>query len=325
LLALLLASSAHAVGTPANTSISNTAQVTATIGGGGVTVNSLPDVVTVAELLDVDVTLLTAGNVLVNSPDTNQVLSFRVTNIGNGVDDYTLAGLGVLNGFTPTLADVYIDADGNGVLNTALDTLYNPGVNDPVLDANNPGADTVVVFVRMDIPGGPLANGSLGDGQLAAISNAVAGAPVAAGTVFAGAGDGGGIDAVVGPSGGTSQDLGTYQVSTTTLSITKSSSVADPFGGSQPVPGATITYTLVVTVSGSGTANAVVVTDSIPGNTTYVFSSMTLNGSGLTDASDSPIDGADYNVTNANAITVSLGNVAAGSPASTVTFDVTIN
>ncbi len=324
-LVLLLASSANAVGTPANTDITNTASVTANFGGPPVTVFSPPNVVTVAELIDVDVTVLTAGNVLVNSPDTNQVLTFRVTNIGNGVDDYTLAGLGVLNNFTPALADIYLDTDSNGALNTAIDTLYTAGVNDPVLDANTPGSDNIVVFVRMDIPGGPLANGQLGDGQLAAISNTVPGAPVAAGTVFAAAGDGGTVDAVVGPSGGTDQDFGTYQVSTTTLAITKASSVADPFGGSQPVPGATITYTLIVTVSGSGTANAVVVTDNIPGNTTYVFNSMTLNAAALTDASDSPIDDADYNVTAANAITVGLGNVAAGAPASTITFDVVIN
>ncbi len=321
---LLLGSSSWAVGTAANTDITNTASVSATVGGLLVTVASNPEVVTVAELLDVNVTRLTPGNVLVNSPASNQVLAFRVTNLGNGVDDYTLQGLGVLNGFTPAFSDIFLDADGDGLLNTGIDTLYVPGGNDPILDANNPAADDIVVFLRMDIPAA-LATGDLGDAQLAAISNGVPGAPVAPGTVFALGGDGGTVDAIAGPSGGTDQDLGTYQVSVIAISVTKTSVVVDPFGGTQPVPGATITYTLTVTVTGVGTANNVLVTDSIPGNTTYVFSSMTLNGGGLTDASDSPTDEADFNITNASAITVGLGNVVAGGAADVVTFDVVIN
>ncbi|HEY8121904.1 MAG TPA: hypothetical protein VII78_11350, partial [Myxococcota bacterium] len=104
-----------------------------------------------------------------------------------------------------------------------------------------------------------------------------------------------------------------------------SSVVLDPFGGTQPIPGATITYTLIVTATGVGFANTTVLTDAIPANTTYVAGSMTRNAAALTDASDSPVDESDFGVTTAGAITVGLGNLPAGGPPETITFQATIN
>jgi uncharacterized repeat protein (TIGR01451 family) len=319
---LLLSAPAGAVGTAAGTDITNTASITADVGGSPVTATSNAHVVTVAELIDVDVTLLTIGNVLANSPATGQVLTYRVTNTGNGVDTFGLAGNSALAGddFDPTLGSVYFDANGSGLFEVGFDTLYTPGTNDPVLDANDPANDDVVVFVLNDIPAA-LASGDLGGSELTATSATASGAP---GSVAAGAGELG-TDAIVGVSGGDDVDQGTYQVSTVALALVKSSVVADPFGGSQPIPGATITYTLVVTVTGVGSADAALLSDAIPANTTYVAGSMTRNAAPLTDASDSPTDEADFSVTTPGAISVGLGNLPAGGPAETITFQVTIN
>lgn len=321
-LAALPSVAALALGTAAGTDITNTASVTADVGGSPVSATSNPNVIRVAEVIDVDVTLLSVGNVLVNSPSSGQVLTFRVTNTGNGVDTFALTVNDALVGdaFDPVFASLYFDANANGLYDAGVDTLHTPGANDPVLDANVPAADDVVVFVLSDIPAA-LASGDLGDSELLAASATGVGAP---GTVVTGAGEGG-TDAIVGTSGGDDADQGTYQVSAVALAIAKTSAVADPFGGAQPIPGATITYSLVVTVTGAGNADAATLVDAIPANTTYVAGSMTRNAAALTDASDSPVDEADFGVTTAGAITVGLGNLPAGGPPETITFQVTIN
>ncbi len=242
---------AVAVGTAAGTSISNTASVTADVGGTSVSASSAASVVVVAERIDVDVSLLSVGNVLTTSPATGQVLTYRVTNTGNGIDSFALTGDSTLVGddFDPVLGSIYLDANANGIYDAGVDTLYQPGVNDPQLDASVPTADDVVVFVLNDIPAA-LPSGQLGASRLRAASRTTTGAP---GSVLAGAGDGG-TDAIVGLSGGDDEDQGLYQVSTVTLAVAKSSSVLDAFGGTQAIPGSTITYTLAATVSGTGTA-----------------------------------------------------------------------
>ncbi len=87
-------------------------------------------------------------------------------------------------------------------------------------------------------------------------------------------------------------------------------------------PGETLTYTITITNVGDGLATGVVLVDAIPANTTYVAGSITLNGPGQTDAKED--DYADYNWTNAGAITVTPPNMAPGDTV-IITFQVTIN
>src|SRR5262245_30123822 len=88
----------RAVGTAAGISITNTASVTADVGGTSVSASSAANVVVVAEVIDVDVSLLTVGNVLTASPASGQVQSYRVTNTGNGIDRFALTGDSTLVG-----------------------------------------------------------------------------------------------------------------------------------------------------------------------------------------------------------------------------------
>ena len=180
-----------AVGTTAGTDIANSAQVDYLVAGTPVTQNSNILVVTVAEILDVNV-LLQSPTVPVTPGDVNRSLLFTVTNIGNGTDDFVLSINSALPGDNfdpvPSATSIYFDSDSSGDL-SAGDTPYNAGVNDPQLA---PDASVNVLLVN-DIPLG-LLDGDLGFSELTATSLVGTGAP---GDVFGGLGDLG-TDAVIG-------------------------------------------------------------------------------------------------------------------------------
>ena len=312
-LGLLSSQSVWAVGTTANTDITNAASADYFIGATPLTATSNTTTTTVDELLNVTVVGQDAGNqVTVGPGDINQVLTFQITNTGNGTDSYSITVTNQLVGddFDAIPIAIYLD-DGDGIFNAA-DTLLD-GTNDPVMNAD----DVITVFVVADIPAG-LFDGNIANINLTVDSNTATGVP---GTGIAGAGDGG-TNAVIGTSGGTDTATESYLVSDVLVAALKSTSIVDPFGGSDPVTGATITYSIDVTVTGGGTASAVVISDPIPLDTTYVSSSMALDAGPLTDAVDA-LDGADFGVTAPNTITIDMGDLTAGTQ--TITFDVTIN
>lgn len=311
---LCMTQTARAVGTSAGTVITNQASADYTIGATSFTVNSGTVSTTVDEMLDVSVVWQDAGNVTVVSGAVNQVLTFSVTNIGNGADTYTLSIDNALAGddFNPTNGRIYID-DGDNIYD-AGDTLYSGPADDPTLAADG----AITIFLVNDIPGG-LTDGWLGNSQLTADSNT--GGSGTPGTVYANAGDGG-VDAVDGTSGGNDNAIGTYIVANTTVSIVKSQVITDPFGGTSSVPGATIQYTLDISVTGSGTATGVVITDPIPANTTYNAGTLILNAGALTDAVDG--DAGDVGGTTPGTVTVSLGDMTAATTHQII-FEVIIN
>ena len=323
LVLILGAHQAWAIGTLAGTDITNQAIATYTIGTTELTVPSNLVTIQVVELLSVSTVWQDAANVAVNPGDNDQVLTFLVTNIGNGNDTFTLSALN--NGlpgdqFDPTLVDLYLDSNGNGIYDQFIDEQYIPGGNDPDLDPDG----SVIVFALNNIPveeppGQPLIDGDLGHCNLTAASNTGTGPP---GTVVPGAGDNG-SDAVIGQAGGDDDDTGTYVVSGVLVTVTKSAVVTDPWNGDTPVPGAVIAYTLVVVVSGAGTAEDVVITDEIPTYTTYNPGTVTLDSVSLTDASDA--DAGQYTLGPPPSIAVALGDLTSASPQHTISFDVTID
>jgi uncharacterized repeat protein (TIGR01451 family) len=304
---------AEAAGTAAGTTISNTATATYNDPGGNPqTTNSNTVDILVDELLDVTVVSADPGDVATNPGSTNQVLSFTVTNTGNGSEAFSLTPSGTLGGdqFDPSTTSVVLDSNGNGVYDAGVDTVYTAGSNDPVLA---PDA-SIRVFVLSTIPGGA-ADGDRGLANLTAAATTGTGAP---GSSFAGQGQGGG-DAVVGSTGADGVDDGAYVIQNATVALTKSAVVADPFGGSESVPGAIVTYTLVATVTGSASLSNLVIGDAIPANTTYQTGSITLQAGAITDATD-----ADAGEFTGSAVNVRLGTVAGGNTR-TVTFRVRIN
>lgn len=308
---------AAAAGSPAGLQIDNTAQVAYTLGTATITEPSNTVRIVVAEVLDTTVTLQSAA-VTVSPGAAGQVLVYRVTNTGNGSEPFRLTIDNVIGGddFDPLAATpaIYFDADGSGSL-TASDTPYTPGGNDPVLAAD--GFTTVLVV--NSIPA-PLANGARGFSLLRAAALTGTGAP---GTVFAGQGTAG-TDAIAGTTGGDGDATGTYLVADLRLTAVKSATVVDPFGGARPMPRAQVTYQVVVTPTGSGTASAVVFTDPIPTSTTYVPGSLKLNGNPLTDdAADA--DAGSFQNSPTRAVRVALGSLTQAAGPQTITFVVTID
>jgi uncharacterized repeat protein (TIGR01451 family) len=310
--------SALAGGTPAGTDINSQATINYTITGSPYIAHSNIVTTSVAEVLDLSLVWQDAAPVEVQPGTVGQALSFRLTNTGNGSDSINLMGQSTLAGddFDPVLANIHLDTNGNGRFDPGIDELYIPGGNDPVLAADA----FTLLFLLNDIPPSATVN-QLGASMLDAASNTGTGAP---GTVIPGAGELG-LDAIVGAGGGRADDQGTYIVVALSaqVAILKSAVVVDPYGGSQPVAGATITYSLSVIATGTGTTNDVTVGDAIPLNTTYNPGTLMLNGSLVTDAVDG--DSGDMGGTTPGAITMTLGDVAVGGPDQTIIFTVTID
>lgn len=309
---MMYANAAVAAPTSAGVTISNQATAEYTVEANSYTVSSPVTTFRVSQIVNVSVAAMDVTTVAVSAGDTGKATSFKVTNQGNGPDTFVLSVDSNVIGddFNPVFSSIVIDTNGDGI-NNAGDATYLSG--SPYALA---AGASVTVFVLNDIPA-PLANDLEGKTQLKAQSAVFNNGP--AGTVYAGFGAGG-VDAVLGLLDGAATDLGTYKVSTVTVTLSKSSEIADPWGGNQPVPGATVTYTIVSHVTGAGTANGLKIVDPIPANTTYKFNSLKLNGAALTDALGD--DAGDVNPAN---VTFNLGNVLAGSPDQTVKFQVTIN
>ena len=301
----------HAAGTPAGTPIQNTASATYDDGGSTITVDSNTVTLVVDEILDIAVTSADPGDIAVSPGETNSVLSYTVTNGGNGPEPALLTGDPNIAGddFDPDAISIYIDTDGNGNYDAGTDALYDP-TNPPVLAAD----ETITVFILGDIPAGA-ADAERSEVSLTATAATGSGTP---GTVFAGQGEGG-ANAVVGSTGATDVDSGFYLVVDADLDLTKTAIVADQFGGTSQIPGATITYRLTSEATGSGSLANVVITDAIPTDTTYVSDSITLDGAALTDIAD-----ADAGSFDGTGITVNLGTVAAGTT-NIVEFQVVID
>lgn len=298
---------AHAEGVRAGTIISNTATASYESGGAGRTVQSNTLEFRVDELLDVAVASQDGAPVASSGQAT---LTFSLTNTGNGPEAFVLTADPAVAGnpFNPAIVTLAVDSNGNGIYDEGDQILANGGLG-PVL---NPDA-SVTVFVIVDTEDAP--DGQTVQVALLAKAQTGTGAP---GTVFAGQGEGGG-DAVAGASGADDQAQGAIVTSVSAVALLKSATVADPFGGSEPVPGAIVTFTIVAQVSGSGSVANLRVADQIPASTSYRAGSLQLNGAPLTDAAD-----ADAGQASASGIAVQLGTVAAGENPN-VTFDVIID
>jgi len=315
-LLLLPISLTWADGTAAGTVIDNTALVEFDLGGTRISLNSNTVTVLVDERIDVLVTLL-SPQTQVNAGESGRSLLFSVSNTGNGTEAFQFSFDSALGGDdfdpTPTVPAIYFDTDASGDFGPG-DVAYSPGVNEPLLAAD----ETINVLLVNNIPGG-VVDGNVGRSELTAIALTGAGAP---GDVLANQGEGGG-DAVLGTSGGTAAIAGEYVVGDVVLSVVKSVVVVDPFGGSESVPGATLNYTITVEVSNSGTALDSVLTDPVPTNTSFVTSSISLNGSGLTDATDA--DSGELDVSGVPTVIVRLGDLTQADGVQTVSFQVTID
>jgi uncharacterized repeat protein (TIGR01451 family) len=117
---------------------------------------------------------------------------------------------------------------------------------------------------------------------------------------------------------------GTFSVTISALNVNlnKTVTILDQWGGTLPIPGATLRYTIMATTTGSGIANNVVISDTVPLNTTYIANTLRLNSAAVSDVVDA--DAGDVGGTTPGTVTVKLGNLTSASPTQTITFDVKI-
>tara|TARA_R110000782_G_scaffold48707_4_gene106462 strand:- start:1432 stop:2427 length:996 start_codon:yes stop_codon:yes gene_type:complete len=313
---VLLGNPAYAAGTAVGTVIENTANITYDLSGTALAIQSNTTSIVVAERINVTTTLQ-SPQTLVAPNDLNRALLFTVTNTGNGDEAFALAIDSAIGGDDfdpdPAVPAIYFDSNSNGVFD-GPDQAYVPGGNEPLLA---PDA-SVNVFIVNDIPGA-VSNGQTGRSQLTATSMTGSGP---AGTVFAAQGDGG-VDAVIGTTTGSAAATGEYLVSDVLISVVKAQLVNDPNGGNQPIPGATITYTITVEVTSAGVATASALRDAIPTFTTFVPGSITLNGGAISDAIDA--DDGELDSSGAATVVVRLGDLTQADGVQTVVFQVTID
>ena len=256
LLALMSATAAQATGVTAGTLIENTASATFTSGSSSGSVQSNTVTLKVDELLDVAVAGLSSGQVAAGSTDT--VLAYSVTNTGNGPEAFKITANPTVTGnsFDVAIKSVVVDSNGNGTYDPGVDQVLAAGSATPLIAADS----ALKIFVVVTLPAGAIDTNT---SQVRLTADAATGTGPA-GTVFATKGDGGG-DAVVGASTASSNALDSLIASTAAVALNKSATIADPFGGTQPVPGAIVTFSIVARVTGTGSVTALHVTDAIPG------------------------------------------------------------
>lgn len=314
---LLSAASAHALGTAAGTIIQNRAVATFDVGAvSNLTAYSLTVSTTVDELIDVTVGNAGAGTTFVFTlPASSQPLLFTVTNNGNGTESLGLS-------FSESVADdfdtdpaaafpaeIYID-NGDAIFTTA------DGLNAYGSSLTLAADETAGIWVVQDISAGA---GSIGDVAALTLSAAHMHAPFSTvpGTSYAGQGDGGGLtDAVLGVNGGSGSVTKAYQLSLTAFNMLKSSTVLNTLGGTEPVPGAIVTYTIEFSVAGFGGVSNLVVTDPVPANTSFVPASIT---AGPIAADSAGLIGSTVTVSYAST------TISAVAGTQTITFEVTID
>ena len=285
-----------AAGTPSGTSISNSATLTYAIGAGPATTATSN---TVSFRVDEKVNLTVAGTgvaIPVVPGASTQVATFTVTNNSNSPLDFSLAAnqpvggtyLGLTDNFDATGCIVRVESnpvpDGYQAamdIGTFVDELAADG--------------TATVYVVCSIPGGQV-NGDAAIVGLTATARgtfntlgyiATPGAlnpttpanAVATGTSI-------GI-LLADPAGSEGDGPGDAKhsardvysvVSGVNVTLTKTvPSIVDPNGTSVVMPNAVLTYQIDVDLTGSGTADNLVITDPLPANTTYSTNSITIS------------------------------------------------
>ncbi len=343
MLALLAAMplSAHAAGTTAGTTISNSATLKYdnNLGVPQTDIIATPVTFVVDEKINLTVVGGAVTNVMAGA--TAQVSTFTVTNNANSPLDFNLAVNQVATGdqFDATACNAYLE-------NGAHPGVYNP-TEDTATFIDELAADaSQTVYAVCDIPAARVngdvalvgltatARGNFTGAQGAYVASAggmgAALAETAVGTpnvdmVFA--------DNVGSESGDAARDAkhsarNTYSVGAL-VTLTKTViNIKDTYGcsaasGCKAIPGSILTYQIVMAITGAGSMDALVIADPIPANMTYVPGSIALDGVAKTDvASDG--DKTDFGITTTNTVTYSPGTIAMPRTIS-LTFQATIN
>lgn len=337
---------ALAAGTPANTTISNTATLAYDV--NGVTQSNITSPAAnfvVDRKIDLTVTTVDSNAIIVAPGQALAVTTFTVTNTGNDTQDFSLATANLPNATTifgpPALSDsfdgtscnAYAKSSAAGPFVAGVDNVpANLFIDELAPDAsktvyvvcNIPAAQAINTVAVVSLTATALTGGAAGTKGGALTNDASTPNTAGVDTVFANppltlSADGTipaqpGADATA-----TAHDA--YRVVSAATTLTKSATCQlTPSGTStsancaQAKTGTVITYIIQVNVTGSGTATGLVITDPLPANLTY--------SGGLTITPNT--GSSDFGVTTPNTLTANLGTVAAPN-SFTIQFQATIN
>lgn len=277
LIAGSVASTAAFSATKAGTEITNAAIVRYDIPGGNSGVTATSEVkFKVLELIEVNVTSNNSGNQTVNAGDNDQVLTYTVTNNGNGEESFKIAATNeISDNFDVANIRVFLD-NPNGT--SAEKGVYD--ANDIVYNVSDlltlPAETSRKIFVLNNIPAGATSN-QQAKVKVEVSSNTSGATTANKGTLLP-------TGEVVGNNPFNSEiDTFAIGVPTTPVAVNINKTILqieDPFhtgnpsapgGINQYVPGSIVTYQITVAVTGSaGSINNLVVTDQIPNEMEFV-------------------------------------------------------
>ncbi len=270
------------------TTIDNTAIVTFDAGPQHVQVASNTVVTSLNLLVDVQNRAVTSQSATLPDGTPGYSYSFTVGNGGNAPDRFSLAAAFI--SLSSSVDSLWIDSNGNGVVDTASDRRIDPA--DPVIALTpGQGADIIVLAAAA--------------GTLGLTATSLNTDP----------------DAIVWHRSVTAR-LPTPQTRRVTdATLIKAQSI-DTLGAAQPGAGSIITYTLTAFMPGRLAASAARITDTIPIGTTYVPGSLSLDGAALTEAVG---DDAGAFATTTRIVSVVLPDAGTEDSSHTVRFQVRIN
>lgn len=384
-LLLILPQISRAAGTPSGTSISNSATLTYSVGAGPATTatgTSLPFVVDdkvnvlvaggLQKIVSPGENNVVTPFAVTNNGNATQGYDLVAGNATPGA--YTVNAAAITDNFDPSTALRICLDDGAGVPANAADGILSaaelaacpvaPGVTR--IDTMAPDT-TAYLVVLTDIPASPNPGSNIGDAAVVSLQATTlwptplvpaeenTTTPPSAGAVVTATGGANTADidvvmvdtagAIDGAYDGIHSTLGAYLVNGVKVTLTKTVTVVDPNGSAVVMPNAVMTYQIAVDLTGSGTADNLVITDPLPANTTYSANTISITCNSGTYAGggacgvgtigtpqlpatkgdiDTDGDYADFNYSNANTVTVTLGNVT--SPANfIITFKATID
>ena len=336
-LALLIANPAHAAGTAAGSTITNTVTVNYQV--GGIAQNAVSDSESFTVDRKVNLTVAEVGNATttVSPGQSDVVTTFTVTNTSNDQLDFGLAATQLSGGtaahggtdnFDATSVRIFLD-DGDGSFD-AGDTQIT------YLDQIN--ADAIsTVHVVVNVPLGR-ATGDVAGVRL----TATAAEPTAAGSLGAtvtetSGANTSGVDTVfadTNANGNTARngidfDEDDYTVAAAAVSVTKVSTIiSDPFNGSTDpklIPGATVEYCVQISnAAGGASASNVSISDTLPTDTTYDSGfGILVDGTVSVATCSGGSAGGSYDG-GTRTVTAPVSDIAAGA-ARAVRFRVTVN
>lgn len=299
-LCLLFTQHAFAVGTPAGTPVTNTATATFEVGNVAQTaVSSAPTTFLVDQRVQLDLTRV--GTATTATPgQSNAVVAFTLTNLGNAPQDVGLAAINLTGNETVFGGDadstdvedpprVYHDVDGNGVFDGTEPTFVDE--LSPVL-----GSNSTTVFVVADVPVLGPQNGDFANVRMTV--TALDGNTVGQGGVTTD--DSGNTDdtatvqVVFASAGGTEAEDHSFAISAADVSVTKISRVIDDFfsaSNDKAIPGAVVEYEITITNNGAEDATSVGVIDPID------LTLVTLDAGGYSGGTAGTPDDADIALT----------------------------